>query len=113
MCEFCVQHGEGKKWYLQAKNYSEELWNEERKHFMSDYFEKWEENMVNSVSEIDKLLAADPATAKAAFPSLSGAAEERALWAGRTSRGRGGDSRYGPQRGETSMRLSQYTTGQV
>jgi ferredoxin len=25
MCELCVKHGEGKKWYLQAKNYSEEL----------------------------------------------------------------------------------------
>jgi ferredoxin len=25
MCEFCHQHGEGKKWYLQAKNYSEDL----------------------------------------------------------------------------------------
>lgn len=25
MCEFCHKHGEGKKWYLQAKNYSEDL----------------------------------------------------------------------------------------
>jgi NAD-dependent dihydropyrimidine dehydrogenase PreA subunit len=25
LCEFCVKHGEGKKWYLQAKNYSENL----------------------------------------------------------------------------------------
>jgi ferredoxin len=25
MCEFCVKHGEGKKWYLQAKNYSDDL----------------------------------------------------------------------------------------
>ncbi len=25
MCEFCVQHGEGKKWYLNAKNYSNDL----------------------------------------------------------------------------------------
>jgi ferredoxin len=25
MCEFCVQHGEGKRWYLQMKNYSREL----------------------------------------------------------------------------------------
>lgn len=25
MCEFCVQHGDGKKWYLQARNYSEDL----------------------------------------------------------------------------------------
>lgn len=25
MCEFCTQHGEGKKWYLRAENYSFEL----------------------------------------------------------------------------------------
>ncbi len=25
MCEFCTQHGEGKQWYLQMKNYSQEL----------------------------------------------------------------------------------------
>lgn len=29
MCEFCTQHGEGKKWYLQMKNYAEELLHEE------------------------------------------------------------------------------------
>ena len=25
MCQFCTKHGEGKKWYLQMKNYSDEL----------------------------------------------------------------------------------------
>jgi NAD-dependent dihydropyrimidine dehydrogenase PreA subunit len=25
MCEFCTAHGEGKKWYLQMKNYADEL----------------------------------------------------------------------------------------
>ncbi len=25
MCEFCLKHGEGEKWYLQTKNYSEDL----------------------------------------------------------------------------------------
>jgi ferredoxin len=29
MCEFCTQHGEGKKWYLQMRNYSEILLHEE------------------------------------------------------------------------------------
>ena len=29
MCEFCTQHGEGKKWYLEMKNYSDELLHEE------------------------------------------------------------------------------------
>ena len=25
MCEFCTKHGEGRKWYLQMKNYAQEL----------------------------------------------------------------------------------------
>ncbi|HEX2988222.1 MAG TPA: 4Fe-4S binding protein [Chloroflexota bacterium] len=25
MCEFCTKHGDGKKWYLQAKNYADDL----------------------------------------------------------------------------------------
>jgi NAD-dependent dihydropyrimidine dehydrogenase PreA subunit len=29
MCEFCTKHGEGKKWYLQMKNYAEDLLHEE------------------------------------------------------------------------------------
>jgi ferredoxin len=29
MCEFCTEHGEGKKWYLQMKNYAAELLYEE------------------------------------------------------------------------------------
>lgn len=29
MCEFCTEHGEGKKWYLQMKNYALELLHEE------------------------------------------------------------------------------------
>ncbi len=27
MCEFCTKHGEGKKWYLEMKNYSQEMLN--------------------------------------------------------------------------------------
>jgi ferredoxin len=29
MCEFCIEHGEGKKWYLEMKNYADELLYEE------------------------------------------------------------------------------------
>jgi Pyruvate/2-oxoacid:ferredoxin oxidoreductase delta subunit len=38
MCEFCHQHGDGKKWYLQAENYSEELLdNLERRRYMESF----------------------------------------------------------------------------
>ncbi len=31
MCEFCVKHGEGEEWHLQAKNYSDDLLNDVRR----------------------------------------------------------------------------------
>lgn len=39
MCEFCVKHGEGKKWYLNVKNYSYDLLsNLKRKEYVKDHF---------------------------------------------------------------------------
>jgi ferredoxin len=39
MCEFCHKHGEGKKWYLQAKNYSDDLMSDvRRREFTADFF---------------------------------------------------------------------------
>jgi ferredoxin len=31
MCEFCTKHGEGKKWYLEARNYGEDLASDRRR----------------------------------------------------------------------------------
>jgi Pyruvate/2-oxoacid:ferredoxin oxidoreductase delta subunit len=40
MCDFCHQHGEGKKWYLDARNYSEDLLSDlKRRRFMERFFE--------------------------------------------------------------------------
>lgn len=39
MCEFCHKHGEGEKWYLQAKNYSEDLLSDlRRREYIHDFF---------------------------------------------------------------------------
>ncbi len=39
MCNFCHQHGEGKKWYLEARNYSEDLLNDlRRRRFIEHFF---------------------------------------------------------------------------
>jgi ferredoxin len=39
MCEFCLKHGEGQKWYLEAKNYSEDLLSDlERRKFIRRMF---------------------------------------------------------------------------
>jgi NAD-dependent dihydropyrimidine dehydrogenase PreA subunit len=39
MCEFCHKHGEGKKWYLLAKNYSDDLLSDVRRRaFIREFF---------------------------------------------------------------------------
>jgi Pyruvate/2-oxoacid:ferredoxin oxidoreductase delta subunit len=39
MCDFCHQHGEGKKWYLAARNYSEDLLSDlKRQQFIERFF---------------------------------------------------------------------------
>jgi ferredoxin len=39
MCEFCHKHGEGKKWYLKAENYSEDLLSDlNRRKFITEFF---------------------------------------------------------------------------
>lgn len=38
MCQFCHQHGEGKKWYLKAEHYSRELLDDgERRRYITDF----------------------------------------------------------------------------
>jgi ferredoxin len=60
MCEFCVQHGEGKKWYLQAKNYAEDLVSDlRRRHFIADFFEH-PEHLGRDSQQMAKLRSAPP-----------------------------------------------------
>jgi ferredoxin len=41
MCDFCIQHGDGQKWYLQARNYSEDLLSDiRRRRFITDFFSR-------------------------------------------------------------------------
>jgi len=41
MCEFCHKHGEGKKWYLKAENYSDDLLSDlNRRKFIADFFSR-------------------------------------------------------------------------
>lgn len=44
MCEFCLKHGDGQKWYLQAKNYAEDLMSDlRRRRFLQEFFARPEE----------------------------------------------------------------------
>ena len=38
MCEFCLKHGEGKKWYLKASNYSDDLLSDIRRRGLIEAF---------------------------------------------------------------------------
>lgn len=59
MCEFCLKHGEGRKWYLEAKNYGEELWHDlKRRRMTADFFNNFQQNMGRSLGELDRLASA-------------------------------------------------------
>lgn len=56
MCEFCTQHGEGKKWYLEMRNYSRELYAQDRREeFMNRFFLQFEETYSQMVNRLDSL----------------------------------------------------------
>jgi len=55
MCEFCHRHGEGKKWYLQAKNYSEDLLSDlRRRKFIAEFFGH-PERLKRDLCELERL----------------------------------------------------------
>ena len=55
MCEFCHKHGEGEKWYLQAKNYSEDLLSDlHRRKYIHDFFLN-AENKGRNIDRLDDL----------------------------------------------------------
>lgn len=57
MCEFCLKHGEGQKWYLQAKHYSDDLLSDvRRRRLIEDFFTNADAvpRDVQRVSDLDK-----------------------------------------------------------
>jgi len=55
MCEFCHKHGEGKKWYLRAENYSEDLLSDvRRRKFIEDFF-SGPEYLREALEELERL----------------------------------------------------------
>ncbi len=54
MCEFCQQHGEGRKWYLNAKNYAEDLLSDaRRRRFWDQYNNAPEEKLFSMFKDFD------------------------------------------------------------
>lgn len=55
MCQFCHQHGEGKKWYLRAANYSDELLNDVKRRRYIEHFFRHPEGLPNGAANIAKI----------------------------------------------------------
>jgi len=58
MCEFCLKHGEGKKWYLEASNYAEDLLNDmSRQKFLRKFFndvERLGDGILDQIEDLQK-----------------------------------------------------------
>jgi ferredoxin len=71
MCEFCVQHGDGQKWYLAAENYAFDLTRDlERREFMIDFVRGFDTRMKRNVRLLDAVARA-PRPAQDAFKSVA------------------------------------------
>lgn len=58
MCEFCTQHGDGKRWYLEASSYAADLESDlERRGYMVDFVRGFDRRMVKTVRLMDLLNA--------------------------------------------------------
>jgi NAD-dependent dihydropyrimidine dehydrogenase PreA subunit len=55
MCEFCLQHGEGKKWYLRAENYAEELLADVSRRKMISDFGRAARSLDGVLDRLDKI----------------------------------------------------------
>ena len=58
MCEFCTKHGEGKTWYLNAKNYSLDLLSDlKRRKFMREFMSRTMAHGQKQISSLENRLA--------------------------------------------------------
>lgn len=56
MCQFCVEHGDGKKWYLEAANYAYDLESDlERRGFMIDFARDFEQDTARGIRYLELL----------------------------------------------------------
>lgn len=56
MCEFCEKHGEGKKWYLNTRNYSHDLLSDlERKKFIKGFYRDTVEQGHEGLLKLEKI----------------------------------------------------------
>jgi ferredoxin len=53
MCEFCTQHGEGKKWYLAMENYSTDLLDQDqRRRYAAEFLNSFDTRVPKSIKQL-------------------------------------------------------------
>lgn len=71
MCEFCVQHGDGKKWYLQAENYAADITHDTAlREFVVDFVTGFDRRMQRNIPLLEVVKAA-PRPIRSAFTALA------------------------------------------
>ena len=55
MCQFCHQHGEGKKWYLKAENYAEDFLSDMRRSKYIEHFFRDPQHLKDRIDLLDTL----------------------------------------------------------
>jgi hypothetical protein len=56
MCEFCAQHGEGKKWCLTMENYSKDLLDQKnRRKYSAEFLNGFHARAPKSMGQLDKI----------------------------------------------------------
>jgi len=61
MCEFCIRHGEGKKWYEVMQNYSAELYSKgDRENYARKLVKQTQTSMVPGLEKMIKLRNKSP-----------------------------------------------------
>lgn len=71
MCEFCVQHGDGKTWYLQAQNYAADLSSDAvRREFVIDFVTGFDRRMKRNIPLL-KVVRAAPSPLRSAFTAVA------------------------------------------
>ncbi len=56
MCRFCVQHGDGERWYLQARNYAADLTSDlERRGYVLDFIRDFDRHRAQAIAGLELL----------------------------------------------------------
>jgi Pyruvate/2-oxoacid:ferredoxin oxidoreductase delta subunit len=61
MCEFCTKHGEGEKWFLNVRNYAEELLHDPgRRSMIKNFYREYIDGGNGTISRLERMYRRDP-----------------------------------------------------